>query len=112
MKHVQQQYTDNTAIQAYTDDFLIIAAAESERKLCTTASEALKISKTWSDHHGLEISKEKTEFLLLSNLRRGASIYWGNQRVKRTKILKYLGVHLDSKNNWTHHMVQQGEKDL
>ncbi|GBM31216.1 hypothetical protein AVEN_193346-1 [Araneus ventricosus] len=107
-----QQYPANTTIQAFADDFLIIAAADSERKLCTAASEALKIFTTWSDRHGLEISKEKTQFLLLSNLRRDRSIYWGNQRVKRTKTLKYLGVHLDSKLNWAHHLVQQGEKAL
>ncbi|GBM86138.1 hypothetical protein AVEN_75411-1 [Araneus ventricosus] len=88
------------------------SAAESERKLGTAASEALKIFKTWSDRHGLEISKEKTQFLLLSNLRRGPSIYWGSQRVKRTKTLKYLGVHLGSKLNWAHHLVQQGAKAL
>ncbi|GBL81945.1 hypothetical protein AVEN_50530-1 [Araneus ventricosus] len=31
----------------------------------------LKLFKTWSDRHGLEISKEKTQFLVLRNLRRG-----------------------------------------
>ncbi|GBM04401.1 hypothetical protein AVEN_35581-1 [Araneus ventricosus] len=54
----------------------------------------------------------KTQFLLLSNLRRGPSIYWGSQRVTRTKTLKYLRVHLDNKLNWAQHLVQQGAKAL
>ncbi|GBN43200.1 hypothetical protein AVEN_78851-1 [Araneus ventricosus] len=67
---------------------------------------------TIDNRHGLEISKEKSQLLLLSNLRRGPPIYWGSQRVKRTKTLKYLGVHLDSKLNCAHHLVQQGAKAL
>ncbi|GBM21829.1 hypothetical protein AVEN_32826-1 [Araneus ventricosus] len=70
------------------------------------ATESLKIFKNWSDKHG------RTRFLHISNLRRGPSIFWGNERVKRTDLLRYLGVYLNKKMKWTHHFVQQGAKAL
>ncbi|GBM22055.1 Putative protein in type-1 retrotransposable element R1DM [Araneus ventricosus] len=105
-------FPENTTIQAFADDFLIVAAAESERKLGKAASDALKVFKAWSDKHDLQISVEKTKFLQISKLKRGPSVFWGDRRVKRTSVLKYLGVHIDKQLNWAHHLVQQGAKAL
>ncbi|GBM58287.1 hypothetical protein AVEN_220203-1 [Araneus ventricosus] len=79
---LKQQYPAGTSIQAFADDFLNIAAGDSERKLGAAASEALKIFKLWSDKHELQISRDKTQFLQLGNLKRGPSIFWGDRRVK------------------------------
>ncbi|GBN79917.1 hypothetical protein AVEN_84347-1 [Araneus ventricosus] len=65
----------NTSIQAFADDFLIMAAAESERGLGKAATDALKVFRTWSDRHDLSISVEKTKFMQISNLKRGPSIF-------------------------------------
>ncbi|GBN78316.1 Putative protein in type-1 retrotransposable element R1DM [Araneus ventricosus] len=109
---LKQQYPAGTLIQAFAGDFLSIAAGDSERKLGAAASEALKIFELWSDKHELQISREKTQFLQLGNLKRGPSIFWGGRRVKRVPHLKYPGVHLDSKLNWLHHLIQKGAKAL
>ncbi|GBM31246.1 hypothetical protein AVEN_223444-1 [Araneus ventricosus] len=106
------QYPPSTSIQAFADDFLIVAAAGSERALGSLASEALATFKTWSDKHKLEIAVEKTNFLLLSNLRRGPSIFWDGRRLKRVRVSKYLGVFFDQKLNWAHHLKEQGAKAL
>ncbi|GBN38591.1 Putative protein in type-1 retrotransposable element R1DM, partial [Araneus ventricosus] len=88
-------FPENTNIQAFADDFVIVAAAKSERALGRKATAALEKFKEWSDRNGLEISVEKTNYLLVGNLRRGPSIFWGDRRVKKTQVLKYLGVYVD-----------------
>ncbi|GBO09341.1 hypothetical protein AVEN_123914-2-1, partial [Araneus ventricosus] len=103
-------FPENTNIQAFADDFLIVAAAESERDLGKAASDALKVFKAWSDKHDLQISVEKTNFLQISNLKRGPSVFWGDRRVKRTSVLKYLGVHIDKKLNWRTIWSSKGQK--
>ncbi|GBN22539.1 hypothetical protein AVEN_268172-1 [Araneus ventricosus] len=64
-------YPENTCIQAFADDFIVVAAAESERVLGKLATEALNIFKDWSDRHGLSILVENTRFLQVCNLKRG-----------------------------------------
>ncbi|GBN93600.1 Retrovirus-related Pol polyprotein from type-1 retrotransposable element R1, partial [Araneus ventricosus] len=103
-------YPSNTSIQAFADDFLLVAAAKSERALGTLATEALRIFKIWSDRHGLQISTAKTSYLLLSSLVRGPSIFWEGRRVKRVRVLKYLGLHIDEKLSWSHHIHEIGKK--
>ncbi|GBO26896.1 Retrovirus-related Pol polyprotein from type-1 retrotransposable element R1, partial [Araneus ventricosus] len=105
-------FPDNTSVQAFADDFVTVAAAKSERALGRKATEALSKFKEWSDKNGLEISVEKTNYLLVGKLRRGPSIFWGDRRVKKTQVLKYLGVYVDKKMNWSHHLMQQGAKAL
>ncbi|GBN79878.1 Retrovirus-related Pol polyprotein from type-1 retrotransposable element R1 [Araneus ventricosus] len=81
-------FPENTNVQAFADDFVIVAAAKSERALGRKATSALEKFKEWSDRNGLEISVEKTNYLLVGNLRRGPSIFWGDRRVKKTQVLK------------------------
>ncbi|GBN43349.1 hypothetical protein AVEN_80815-1 [Araneus ventricosus] len=75
------------------------------------ATEALRILKIWSDRHGLKISAVKTSYLLLSNLVRGPSIFWEGRRIKRVRVLKYLGLHIDEKLSWSQHIYEMGKKD-
>ncbi|GBO09339.1 Putative protein in type-1 retrotransposable element R1DM [Araneus ventricosus] len=113
-------FPENTNVQAFADDFVIVAAAKSERALGRKATAALENFKEWSDRNGLEISVEKTNYLLVGNLRRGPSIFWGYRRVKKTQVLKYLGIEdteLDPAQferkavGWSHHPATELEED-
>ncbi|GBM69356.1 hypothetical protein AVEN_272176-1 [Araneus ventricosus] len=64
-------YPENTCIQAFADDFIVVAAAESESGLGKLATEALNIFKDWSDRHGLSISVDNARFLQVCKLKRG-----------------------------------------
>ncbi|GBM66082.1 hypothetical protein AVEN_177133-1 [Araneus ventricosus] len=104
-------YPNNTSIQAFADDFLLVAAAKSERALGALAMEALRKFKIWSDRHSLSISTAKTSYLLLSNLVRGPSIFWEGRSIKKAGVMKYLGLFIDEKLSWSPHIKEMGKKD-
>ncbi|XP_055924650.1 uncharacterized protein LOC129956737 [Argiope bruennichi] len=46
----------------------------------------------------------KTTYILISKLANGPRIKWQGKTTKRNNSFKYLGVHIDSKLNWSDHL--------
>ena len=66
--------------------------------------------RDWLLANKLSLNVTKTEFIFLttdfklSNLGKYFSIKIGNNRVKRVKTTKYLGIHLDENLKWNEHV--------
>ncbi|GBO06249.1 hypothetical protein AVEN_185814-1 [Araneus ventricosus] len=54
----------------------------------------------------------KIKYLQLCNLRRGPSNFCGGGRVKRKRVLKYLGVFIREKINCAHHLRRKEGKAM
>jgi len=90
-----------TAFVAYADDIAIIADVDSRRGLEQKAERIMKAVSIWCKDNKLEISVEKTQYMIFKNrLIRNPTIKYINQTIKRTKTIKYLGITLDEKLNF------------
>ncbi|GBO09592.1 Putative protein in type-1 retrotransposable element R1DM [Araneus ventricosus] len=105
-----QQWPQNTRIQAYADDFVLVVGVDTKTTLETQTEDALKQFEIWTSKNKLQISIEKSSYILFSKLIAGTRIKWNSTTIKRQKSIKYLGVHIDEKLNWSKHIHHQTKK--
>ncbi|GBM25360.1 Putative protein in type-1 retrotransposable element R1DM [Araneus ventricosus] len=98
------------SIQAFVDDFVLVSHAPTRVKLESQISESIAKFSTWTSKNQLQISAEKTNYLLISKLVRGPTIRWQSERIKRAHAIKYLGVYIDEKMNWNTHLKAQSTR--
>ncbi|GBN96432.1 Putative protein in type-1 retrotransposable element R1DM [Araneus ventricosus] len=105
-----QHWPQHTKIQAYADDFVLVVGADTKTSLEKQTEEAIKQFEVWTSKNKLQISIEKSSYILFSNLVARTRIKWNNTTIKRQKSIKYLGVYIDEKMNWSTHIHHQTKK--
>ncbi|GBN42763.1 hypothetical protein AVEN_121663-1 [Araneus ventricosus] len=73
------------------------------RRLRTTLS-LTSAPEPEMDKNQLQISISKSAYMLIRKLVRGPTIKWCTESIKRTRIIKYLGIILDETLNWAEHI--------
>ncbi|GBO08763.1 Putative protein in type-1 retrotransposable element R1DM [Araneus ventricosus] len=96
---LQENWPINTSIQAFADDFVLVSHAPTRVQLESQINESIAKFSTWTSKNQLQISAEKTNYLLISKLVRGPTIRWQGERIKRAHAIKYLGIYIDEKMN-------------
>lgn len=82
---------------AYADDVAVTVQARSPGELETKANLALWEISLWMRQNGLELAPEKTEAALLVGKKacRDLDIRLDGTAIKTSKVVRYLGMHLD-----------------
>ncbi|GBM14882.1 Retrovirus-related Pol polyprotein from type-1 retrotransposable element R1 [Araneus ventricosus] len=113
---LQQDWPQGVHLQAFADDFVFLVNAVSKQEVKNLANKALQTFKTWTDKHKLEISLDKTYYLHINKNRSGpiwySGIKWGQNNIKRASVIKYLGVLIDDKLNFSAHLSAIKNKSL
>ena len=92
-------------IIAYADDIVIIINGNSRREIERKTNTTLSVLETWCRLNKLKLSKEKTVYMLMGgNLQRNPTIKIDNNNIQRVKVFKYLGLMIDEKLNFHHHI--------
>ncbi|GBO29950.1 hypothetical protein AVEN_209775-1 [Araneus ventricosus] len=107
---LQENWPINTSIQAFADDFVLVSHAPTRVQLGSQINESIAKFSTWTSKNQLQISAEKTNYLLISKLVRGPTIRWQGERIKRAHPIKYLGIYIDEKMNWNTHLKAQSTR--
>ncbi|GBM90624.1 Putative protein in type-1 retrotransposable element R1DM [Araneus ventricosus] len=107
---LQENWPINTSIQAFADDFVLVSHAPTRVQLESQINESIAKFSTWTSKNQLQISAEKTNYLLISKLVRGPTIRWQGERIKRAHAIKYLGIYIDEKMNWNTHLKAQSTR--
>ncbi|GBO19757.1 Retrovirus-related Pol polyprotein from type-1 retrotransposable element R1 [Araneus ventricosus] len=105
-----QQWPNNVAIQAFADDFVLVIHTPTKQKMEEDTETAINIFDNWARTHSLQVSVDKTTYMLFSPLVASTRIRWNTNRVKKSHSIKYLGVHIDNKLNWNTHLYHQSKK--
>ncbi|GBN21169.1 hypothetical protein AVEN_275256-1 [Araneus ventricosus] len=105
-----QNWSDETSIQDFADEFAIITKANTKENIKILSTEAINIFINWADANNNTISPSKYNYILFGRLHAGPRIYWKNEIIKQTHAIKYLGVYLDDKMNWNTHIENQATK--
>ncbi|GBM92241.1 hypothetical protein AVEN_203046-1 [Araneus ventricosus] len=96
------------------NDFVLVSHAPTYAptrvQLESQINESIAKFSTWTSKNQLQISAEKTNYLLISKLVRGPTIRWQGERIKRAYAIKYLGIYIDEKMNWNTHLKAQSTR--
>ncbi|GBL89958.1 Retrovirus-related Pol polyprotein from type-1 retrotransposable element R1 [Araneus ventricosus] len=109
---ISVQWPQGVHLQAFADDFALIATDNTREGLRKLSKLALDKFKECADKNKLHVSMEKSSYILFSKLVRGPTIKWGNQSISRKNHLKYLGVTIDHKLSWQPHVIDQGKRAM
>ncbi|KAL4153928.1 hypothetical protein QTP88_001761 [Uroleucon formosanum] len=90
---------------AYADDLAIIGKSRYTFELEKMLSAGAEIVRTWLSNNGLQLAIEKSEAIILTNtrVRNDFTMTLGDTRINGAKCIKYLGIYLETKLNFTEH---------
>ncbi|GBN27138.1 Retrovirus-related Pol polyprotein from type-1 retrotransposable element R1 [Araneus ventricosus] len=101
---LQETWPENTATQAFADDFAIVSHAATKIKIENQIHAAIKKFINWANKNKLQISTGKTQYILFRKLTRPLRIRWQGETIQRKHTIKYLGLLIDGKLNWNAHL--------
>ncbi|KAG5882700.1 hypothetical protein JTB14_011335 [Gonioctena quinquepunctata] len=101
---LRARWPNKVAITAYADDIALAINADSRRQLEELVSQALEIVSHWAESHKLDISVNKTKYIVFSKLsiNRNPIVRYRDVPIDRVRHLKYLGV--DERMSFTEHI--------
>ncbi|KAL1448331.1 hypothetical protein WDU94_014008 [Cyamophila willieti] len=97
---------DSVAQVAYADDLAIVVTARTKEQLQSDTNIALEIIGNWMREKGLELAVDKSEAIYLVGRKRcpPIRIELDNKCIDIAEKLKYLGMILDTKINFSKHI--------
>lgn len=101
-------------IVGFADDIVLMVLGETQLEVEVIASEAVRSIEGWMESHKLYLAHQKTEVVVVNNFKsvRSIKIRAGNCLIESKRSIKYLGLMLDDKLNFTSHVVYACEKAM
>jgi hypothetical protein len=101
-----------TKLVAFADDLAVLTMGRTEEELVRTTEDALTRTERWMEENSLRLEPSKTEAVLLIGGRRPRPISFrlGNNTITPQRELKYLGIFLDQKMNFSSHVLRATAK--
>lgn len=104
------------SVSQFADDSATWLMGHDYVKMRSKAQEGLNKIMFWAKYWGFKISKEKTVAILFGNSRcKGLDLKLGDTQIVFEEVVKFLGMYLDKKLNFRHHINQlklKCQKDL
>ena len=97
-------------VVGYADDGSLITTGINLKEMYQNMNEALVSCQSWAEKYGLDISPEKTEYMLCTNKKKSSfkipetGLKLKGTIIDRVTSVKYLGMHIDHKLNWHEHI--------
>ena len=91
----------------FADDTTVVTASHSEHDLYVTVNSELSLVDRWLKVNRLSLNIKKTKFMMITNnvTSRAFRVKMRNRRIKSTNSIKFLGVMLDNKLRFDHHIA-------
>lgn len=97
----------------YADDIAILVSGRVSSTVCDVTQQALRIVERWCTENELTVNPKKTEQVMFTNKRLLGNYdppKLFNTELQFNSEVKYLGVTLDSKLNWSSHLNNKIDK--
>ena len=106
------QKSKQAEILGYADDLAVVVVCKTMQEVAQVAEDTISRIKRWMYAAGLELADQKTELLLISSRKKVESlqIRVGGHLVNLSESIKYLGVMLDRRLSFKHHINYASSK--
>lgn len=98
---------DNNTL-CFADDTTIFVSSANPHELFLKANESLNKAYDWFCANKLNLNTKKTNYMIISphkwNLNQNYALKLGNQSISQITSIKFLGINIDEKLNWTTHL--------
>jgi hypothetical protein len=98
----------------YADDANIIIVGNNAHEIITKYHELSNLLSKWVDCNGLLLNLKKTKYMLFSNISVGDLTNYqptmNNRPIEQEHVAKFLGVLVDDRLQWTHHIKSLSTK--
>ena len=89
----------------FADDANLIISTDTFEQLNVIVNEILTLIIDWASNNGLKLNASKTKYMIFTNKKtEDIAIYMGGERLKQSDHEKFLGVIINTKLNWAHHI--------
>ena len=99
---------DKVICVGYADDGSLLLSHDNLSYLYLKLNEALAKCQKWAEEFGLDISPEKTKYMLFTKKKKyripPSGLTLKGMKIEKVKSFKYLGMHVDDKLSWTEHI--------
>lgn len=97
---------------AFVDDVAVMCTCEIPWQMEEFLETAINKIIEWMSNHGIELALQKTEVVVLSRkqLRNSITLNIGGHRIQSRPSIRYLGVQIDSKMNFSEHAALVSER--
>ena len=93
----------------YADDANIIITGDTIGQVCADYYDVTKLLLRWVQDNELLLNVKKTNYMIFTRKRsidkNAISLKLGNASIERTHVAKFLGVLIDDKLKWDHHIL-------
>jgi hypothetical protein len=100
-----------TKAVAFADDLLLAMKAESIREAKNITNIEMNKILTWAKNNKLTLNEEKSKAMVITRRKRKEnkeiSVYMNNNIIEQVQKMKYLGIIIDSKLNFSEHIIKQ-----
>lgn len=102
----------HTTIATYADDTAIMAVGDTQTIATTKLQKALNKVLAWMNKWKIKLNQQKSTHIIytLRLIDSKFSIYINGQKIQQSNTAKYLGMHLDGRLNWKHHVKKKRNK--
>lgn len=102
---LEKQLPEGVSFLVFADDVALVAIAKDSIALEHQLTEAGEIVRKWLHSVGMELAVQKSKATILTNTRthNEMTINIGGEQIEAGKSIKYLGLTIDSKMNFTQH---------
>lgn len=104
--------TNKTFIGTFADDTIIMSVDNSQPRAVKNLQQAMNIVTKWTFDWKIVLNELKSTHVTftLRHKNNNLPIYLNGVQVPQAESAKYLGLHLDSRLNWKHHVRQKAEQ--
>jgi hypothetical protein len=106
------EYSTNSKIIAFADDLVILTYGNTQYKAEAFANSDLARIEIWASENKMKFNESKSKVTLITRKRiqDDINILLNNRRLVQVKVIKYLGIHFDSKLTFHSHIDYISEK--
>lgn len=109
---LRMEMPEGAFLIGYADDIAVVIVARDTDGARRRLNQVMRRVFSWLEEHGLSLAAEKTEIVLLTRRRIPTEVQMmvGPETITTKKVVKYLGVKLDTKLTFWEHIKGTSEK--
>ena len=109
---LNKKYSSHTKLIAFADNIAMLTYGKTLSEAEAYANSDFAVTGKWARENKMKFNEAKSKVLLISSKRRrrNVTIFLNNRKVEQVNVMKYLGIHFDSRLTFYKQIDQLADK--